>query len=72
MTDSQRHLFAHKLSTLHEMSEYSVGTESYEDFAKRIANMLLEPENSGHSTHYWFKLDSIIRIHKYLGNKKPA
>lgn len=44
MTDSQRHLFAHKLSTLHEMSEYSVGTESYEDFAKRIAEMLLEPE----------------------------
>ncbi|KQE33783.1 replication initiation protein RepM [Acinetobacter nosocomialis] len=44
MTDAQRHLFAHKLSTLHEMSEYSVGTESYEDFAKRIAEMLLEPE----------------------------
>ena len=44
MTDSQRHLFAHKLSKLQEMSEYSVGTESYEDFAKRIAEMLLEPE----------------------------
>lgn len=44
MTDAQRHLFAHKLSTLHEMGEYSVGTESYEDFAKRIAEMLLEPE----------------------------
>ena len=44
MTDAQRHLFAHKLSTLHEMSEYSVGTESYEDFAKRIAEMLLQPE----------------------------
>ncbi|MEG0198356.1 MAG: replication initiation protein RepM, partial [Acinetobacter sp.] len=44
LTDSQRHLFAHKLSTLHEMSEYSIGTESYEDFAKRIAEMLLEPE----------------------------
>jgi len=44
MTDSQRHFFAHKLSVLPEMSEYSVGTESYEDFAKRIAEMLLEPE----------------------------
>jgi len=44
MTDSQRHLFAHKLSTLQEMSEYSVGTESFEDFAKRIAEMLLVPE----------------------------
>ena len=44
MTDSQRHLLAHKLSEMHEMSEYSVGTESYKDFAKRIAEMLLEPE----------------------------
>ena len=44
MTDSQRHLFAHKLSVLPEMSSYSQGTESYEDFAKRIADMLLEPE----------------------------
>ena len=44
MTDSQRYLFAHKLSVLPEMSEYSVGTESFEDFAKRIAEMLLDPE----------------------------
>ncbi|HBI8880766.1 replication initiation protein RepM [Acinetobacter colistiniresistens] len=44
MTDAQRHLFAHKLSVLPEMSEYSVGTESFEDFAKRIAEMLLTPE----------------------------
>lgn len=44
MTDSQRHLFAHKLSKLQEMSEYSHGTESFDDFAKRIAEMLLEPE----------------------------
>lgn len=44
MTDSQRHLFAHKLSEMPEMSKYSEGTESFEDFAKRIADMLLEPE----------------------------
>lgn len=44
MSDSQRHMFAHKLSRLSEMSEYSVGTESFEEFAKRIAEMLLEPE----------------------------
>lgn len=44
MTDSQRYLFGHKLSTLQEMSEYSRGTESYEDFARRIAEMLLDPE----------------------------
>ena len=45
MTDPQRFLFAHKLSEMPEMSKYSEGTESYEDFAKRIADMLLEPEN---------------------------
>ena len=44
MTDAQRHLFAHKLSEMPEMSKYSEGTESFEDFAKRIADMLLEPE----------------------------
>ena len=33
MTDAQRHLFAHKLSEMPEMSKYSEGTESFEDFA---------------------------------------
>ena len=44
MTDSQRHLFAHKLSEMPEMSKYSQGTESYQQFAVRIAEMLLHPE----------------------------
>lgn len=44
MTDSQRYMFATKLSKLHEMSEYSSGNESFEDFSKRIADMLLIPE----------------------------
>ena len=44
MTDAQRHLFAQKLSEMPEMNKYSEGTESFEDFAKRIADMLLEPE----------------------------
>jgi len=44
MTDSQRHLFANKLSEMPEMSKYSQGTESYQQFAIRIADMLLEPE----------------------------
>lgn len=44
LTDAQRHLFAHKLSTLPEMSEYSQGTESFDQFAIRIADMLLIPE----------------------------
>ena len=43
MTDAQRHLFANKMSKLPELSEYSQGTESYEEFAIRIADMLLEP-----------------------------
>lgn len=44
MTDSQRHLFATKLSELSEMSKYSQGTESYQQFATRIAEMLNKPE----------------------------
>ena len=44
MTDSQRHLFANKLSEMPEMGKYSQGTESYQQFAIRIADMLLEPE----------------------------
>lgn len=42
MTDAQRHLFANKLSQLPEMSKYSQGTESYQQFAVRIAEMLLD------------------------------
>jgi len=45
MTDSQRHLFANKLSELPEMSKYSQGTESYEQFAVRIAEMLKDSKN---------------------------
>ena len=43
MTDSQRHLFANKLSRLPEMNSYSEGTESFEQFAIRIAEMLTDP-----------------------------
>ena len=44
MTDPQRHLFANKMSEMPEMSKYSQGTESYQQFAIRIAEMLLQPE----------------------------
>ena len=44
MTDKQRHLFASKLSELPEMSKYSEGTESYPQFAVRIAEMLKDTE----------------------------
>jgi plasmid replication initiation protein len=44
MTDAQRHLFANKMSEMPEMSKYSQGTESYQQFAVRIAEMLLQSE----------------------------
>ena len=44
MTDAQRHLFANKMSEMPEMSGYSQGTESFQQFAIRIADMLLQPE----------------------------
>lgn len=44
MTDAQRHMFANKLSELPEMSKYSQGTESYPQFAVRIAEMLKDSE----------------------------
>ena len=43
MTDAQRHLFANKLSELPAMSQYSQGTETYPQFAIRIAEMLKDP-----------------------------
>jgi hypothetical protein len=57
MTDKQRHLFANKLSELPEMSKYSQGTESYEQFAVRIADMLQDPEKLKELLHYLKKLD---------------
>ena len=44
MTDAQRHMFSHKLSEMPEMSSYSQGTESLQQFSIRIADMLLQPE----------------------------
>lgn len=43
LSDSQRHMFANKLSVLPEMNKYSQGTESYQQFAVRIAQMLQDP-----------------------------
>lgn len=44
MTDAQRHLFANKLSELPDMNKYSQGTESYPQFAVRIAEILQDKE----------------------------
>lgn len=48
MTDAQRHLFAHKLAhDARVQSEYSrlIGTGSYEDFAKLLADMLADEQH---------------------------
>ena len=45
LTDSQRHFFANKLSVLPEMGIYSQGTETFEQFAVRIAEMLKDYKN---------------------------
>lgn len=42
MTDAQRYMFGAKLAKRIELNEYSSGTESYEEFGKRIAEMLLD------------------------------
>lgn len=44
MSDKQRYYFSNKLAELPEMSSYSYGTESYTQFAIRIAEMLKEEE----------------------------
>ncbi|MDQ9023314.1 replication initiation protein RepM [Acinetobacter sichuanensis] len=44
LTSAQRQLFAGKLSKLPEMGNLSYGTESYKEFAIRIADMLKDPE----------------------------
>lgn len=48
MTDAQRHLFAHKLAhDARVQSEYSrlIGTGSYEDFARLLADMLADEQH---------------------------
>ena len=37
-------IYLQKMSEMPEMGKYSQGTESYQQFAIRIADMLLEPE----------------------------
>ncbi|WP_216940659.1 replication initiation protein RepM [Acinetobacter sp. BY419] len=44
LSAKQRHLFAQKLSEHPDMSKYSQGTESYPQFAIRIAEMLLDEQ----------------------------
>lgn len=62
MNDAQRHLFASKMSEMPEMSKYSQGTESYQQFAIRIADMLLDPE----------KIREFYPLLEKLGYKKRA
>ena len=55
MTDKQRFTFASKLSEMPEMGKYSHGTESYQQFAIRIADMLLDPEKRKELAPYLVK-----------------
>jgi len=59
LTDAQRHMFARKLSELPEMGNLSLGTESYEQFAIRIAELLKDPE----------KLKELLPLLKKVGFK---
>ena len=52
MTDAQRHMFSHKLSEMPEMSRYSQGTESYQQFAVRIADMLYNLKSLKSCIHF--------------------
>lgn len=52
MTNKQRLLFANKLSELPAMGIYSKGTESYYQFAVRIAEMLKDPVKVKELTPY--------------------
>lgn len=56
MTNAQRHMFANKLSELPEMGKYSQGTESFQQFAVRIADMLLDPERIKEFSPYLIKV----------------
>lgn len=56
ITDAQRHMFAHKMSELPEMSKYSQGTESYPQFAVRIAEMLQDSERLKELLPYLIKV----------------
>jgi len=57
MSDAQRHMFANKLSELPEMSKYSHGTESYQQFAVRIADMLQNADQFKELLPYLKKVD---------------
>lgn len=59
MTDAQRHMFANKLSELPEMGRYSQGTESYPQFAVRIAEMLQDSEKIKELSPYLKKVGYI-------------
>jgi len=66
MSDAQRNLFANKLSELPEMGKYSQGTESYPQFAVRIAEMLQDPKRIKELLPY------LIKVGYMPSNKKDS
>ena len=68
MTDAQRHMFANKLSELPEMGRYSQGTESYPQFAIRIAEMLKNPDRIKELSPYLKKVGYMPSSKKDVAN----
>lgn len=68
MTDAQRHMFANKLSELPEMGRYSQGTESYPQFAVRIAEMLQDSEKIKELAPYLKKVGYMPSSKKDVAN----
>jgi plasmid replication initiation protein len=66
MTDAQRHMFANKLSELPEMGRYSQGTESYPQFAIRIAEMLKNPDRIKELYPYLKKWDICHQVKRIV------
>lgn len=61
MTDAQRHFFASKLSQLPEMSPYSKNTESYSQFAVRLADMLMHEDKFDELYPFLIKVGYIVQ-----------
>ncbi len=56
MTDKQRQLFAGKLAELSELGEYAPSGASYQEYAKKIEQELLDPEKTEFYRPYLEKL----------------
>lgn len=61
MTDKQREVFANKLSELYELSSYAPNGASYQEYAEKIKQDLLDPQKSEFYRPYLAKVGFIER-----------